>query len=137
MSKHLIAVALIAGLFAAPGKGRTENKPSRPGQKRLKLSGKEDAVKEAAAVLNRLDRRSRSLVIEVLIVEMAKPAEGGKSEAGDEGLDAQAFSGPAEAVVAKVQALRRKGQLARVERIRLSTLEGQQASAQISENRPY
>ncbi|HLJ97579.1 MAG TPA: hypothetical protein VKU02_30745 [Gemmataceae bacterium] len=91
------------------------------------LSGKPDAIDEATAVLSRLDRRPRSLIIEVVIAEAAKKGEV-EAESGE--LNVGTFTGPAESVLVKVQTLRMKGQLTRVKRIRLSALENQTTFAQ-------
>src|SRR5437870_1030868 len=91
----------------------------------LLLGGKPAAIDEATAVLSRLDRRPRSLIIEVVIAEAAKKSEDGKAEAGSGELNVGTFTGPADSVLAKVQTLRMKGQLARAKRIRLSVLENQ------------
>jgi hypothetical protein len=116
------SAANLAGALSAFFKGEVEVQAIVSPENCLLLSGKPAAIDEATAVLSRLDRRPRSLVIEVVIAEAAKKSE---AEAGSGELDVRTFTGPADSVLAKVQTLRTKGQLARVKRIRLSALENQ------------
>jgi hypothetical protein len=119
--KHASAADL-AGALSAFFKGEVEVQAVVSPDNCLLLSGKPAAIDEATAVLGRLDRRPRSLIIEVVIAEAAKK---GEAEAGSGELDVRTFTGPADSVLAKVETLRVKGQLARVKRIRLSVLENQ------------
>ncbi len=124
--KHGSAVEL-AGALSAFFKADVEVQAIVSPDNCLLLSGKPDAIDEATALLSRLDRRPRSLIIEVVIAEAAKK---GAVEAESGELTVGTFTGPAESVLAKVQTLRMKGQLARVKRIRLSALDNQTSYAQ-------
>jgi hypothetical protein len=120
------SAADLAGALSAFFKGEVEVQAVPwPPERCLLLSGQPAAVDEATAILSRLDRRPRSIVIEVIIAEAAKKGEDGKAGAGRGELDVGTFTGPADSVLAKVQTLRMKGQLTRVKRIRLSALENQ------------
>jgi hypothetical protein len=115
----------LAGALSAFFKGDVEVQAIVSPDNCLLLSGKPSAIDEATAVLSRLDRRPRSLIIEVVIAEAAKKGEDANAEAGSGELNVGTFTGPADSVLAKVQTLRMKGQLVRVKRIRLSALENQ------------
>src|SRR5262249_37932028 len=80
------------------------------------------------ALLGKLDRQPRQVVVEVLIVEAAAKA--------DKGLDAKELTGPADKVLAGLKALSAKGR-GSFKRVRLRGLEHRPASAVVRASTPY
>jgi type II secretory pathway component GspD/PulD (secretin) len=97
----------------------------------LLLSGSPAALDEAGRVLDQLDRRPARVAVEVLIAETAPTKD------KDRDLDDKDFTGPAADVLAKLEALQKKGQIGQLRRIQLSTLENQAAEAVFGESRPF
>jgi hypothetical protein len=96
------------------------------------LSGPPDLVAEAEQTLAHLDRRPRSVVVEVYFAEAAPAGEARPGET-QPALD---LAGPADDVAARLGALREQGRLAGLRRIRVTATEGQRASAKAGEDRP-
>jgi type II secretory pathway component GspD/PulD (secretin) len=88
---------------------------------------------EVMNLLDKLDRRPQSVVVEVIVVEL--PAK--KAHDKGKGPDEYDLSGPIDEVVERLGALLRRGQVAGFKHLRLTTLEGQPASLTQDENKPF
>jgi type II secretory pathway component GspD/PulD (secretin) len=96
------------------------------------------ALDEVVKVLEMLDRRPQAVSVEMLIAEVAaKKADGDKPDAAEQDLDAKEFTGPMADVVAKLEALRKKGLVGSVKRLQLTAVEGQPASVFLGEQKPF
>jgi type II secretory pathway component GspD/PulD (secretin) len=79
----------------------------------------------------------RLIAVDLIIAEVGpRKAEGAKSGPLEKQFDARDLSGSMNEVLAKVEALKKTGQIGYFRRIQLSTAEGQQASVSIGEMRP-
>jgi type II secretory pathway component GspD/PulD (secretin) len=75
--------------------------------------------------------------MDLLIAELApRKIEGVKPASGEKQLDARDLSGPIDQVMARVEALKKTGQIGYFRRIQLSASENQQASVSVGEVRP-
>ena len=102
-----------------------------PASNTLLLSGPEKTLDEALAVLRQIDRPARPVHVEVFLLQ---PKEGGE---GEKGLERSELSGPAGDVRAKVRDLQRRGVLAGVKRLQLTTLQGRPAVVKDLQSKPY
>jgi hypothetical protein len=102
----------------------------------LLLSGPKAALEEALAVLREIDRPARSVRVDVYLVDVT-PKTGGEAGGNAKSLDATELLGNAGEVRAKLRDLQQKGVVTSVKMIELSSLAGQSARTQVSENRPY
>jgi type II secretory pathway component GspD/PulD (secretin) len=84
-------------------------------------------------LLDQLDRRAPSVAVEVMVVELAAV----KAEDKGQGPDEKDFSGPVDEVAKRLDTLVRKGQVAAIRRLQLTTPAGQTASLMLGENKPY
>jgi type II secretory pathway component GspD/PulD (secretin) len=99
----------------------------------LLINAPEAASDELLPLLRQLDRRPQLVAVEVTVLDLTP----GKPDDPAKDLDEKDLSGPAEAVQAKVQALKKAGQIAALRQIQLSALEHQRMSAVVHENKPY
>ena len=95
-------------------------------------------AEEILQLLRELDRRPRTVAVEVLVAEVA-PRQGkdGKPAAAAPALNEAQFNGRPEVVFAKLQDLQKKGLLSTVERLRLKTTENHSGSVTNGASRPY
>jgi type II secretory pathway component GspD/PulD (secretin) len=94
----------------------------------LVVRGKPAALGEVRKTIEALDRTPRAVTVEVIVVEMLP---------GDKPLDEKALAGPAGELPAKLDALRKGGQIGEVKRVRVTAPEGQEASARVGEAKPF
>jgi type II secretory pathway component GspD/PulD (secretin) len=106
---------------------------AEPASNCLLINAPEAASDELLPLLRQLDRRPQLVSVEVTVLELAP----GKPDDTAKDLDDKDLSGPTEAVQAKVQALKKAGQIAALKQIQLSALEHQRMSALVHENKPY
>jgi Flp pilus assembly secretin CpaC len=102
----------------------------------LLLSGPKAVVDDAMAVLREIDRPARTVVVEILLLEIAGKA-GGDGAADAKPLDPSELSGPSREVHAKVRDLQRRGIVNNLKSVELTGVTGQSARTQIGENKPY
>jgi hypothetical protein len=108
-----------------------------PSTNSLLISAPPTTVAEVVKLVGQLDRRPRRVAVELLVAEVPRrKAEGGKP-AADKELDLNQFTGPAEAVFKKVEALKQKGILGELKRVRLTAVEGRQTSSLVGATKPY
>jgi hypothetical protein len=88
------------------------------------------AFGEVVKLLEVLDRRPRLVAVEVWVAEVLP------GEKKDEPLDTKALNGPADAVRARVEELRRNGRIGETKRLELTSAENQAARAFLGENKP-
>jgi hypothetical protein len=88
------------------------------------------AFSEVVKLLELLDRRPRLVAVEVWVAEVLP------GDKKDEPLDTKALNGPADAVRAKVEELRRNGRIGATKRLELTSAENQAARAFLGENKP-
>jgi type II secretory pathway component GspD/PulD (secretin) len=125
LSKHFKAAADIQALPDGPSNC-------------LLISAAPAVLDEAVKALAELDRRPALIAVEVIVVEVTpKKNSDGKLEPSDKDLDEKEFTGPTADVLARVEAMQKKGHVGEVRRVQLTTLENQPASALAGENRPF
>jgi type II secretory pathway component GspD/PulD (secretin) len=98
----------------------------------LLLTAPAAALDEAAKLLEQLDHRPQVVAVEVFIV--AVPVQGG---AGEKEPDEKDFTGPAAAVVARMQDMQKKGRLGELKRIELKATENEEAALDRYSSRPF
>jgi hypothetical protein len=109
-----------------------------PAGNALVISAPPAVCEEVLQLLGRLDRRPRTVAIEVLVVEVPPRKGKGDKPAPETGsLDEREFRGDAEDVLAKLQNLQKKGLLGELKRFRLTTAENQLGSVRVGGSRPY
>jgi type II secretory pathway component HofQ len=91
---------------------------------------------EVVKLLAQLDRPPQSLVIEIYAAEVPAKKSDDKTDA-DKALDLKEFTGSAEAVVAKLEALRGKGAVGTLNRLQFTVVEGRPASVLAGESKPF
>jgi type II secretory pathway component GspD/PulD (secretin) len=90
---------------------------------------------EVVKLLEQLDRRPQLVAVELLIAEVkAKKGKDGKTEGKE--LDAKEFTGKAQDVRDKLEALKKNGQVDRLKRIQLTAATEQPASLALGETVP-
>src|SRR5262249_55094219 len=90
---------------------------------------------EVVQLLEQLDRRPQLVSVELLIAEVTpRKGKDGKPVRGE--LDEKEFTGPAQAVLEKLEALRKNGVIGSLKRIQLTAVENQPASVIIGETKP-
>ena len=94
------------------------------------------ALDEVLKVLAQIDRAPQTVSVEILIVTVAAKKADDKT-APAEDVDEKTFNGPIADVKAQVDALQKKGALSDLKRLQLTAVEGQAASVEVGENRPY
>jgi hypothetical protein len=128
----------LAGALAKHFKGEAEVQVLPDSGNCLLIRAAPPAVAEVVKLLGRLDRRPQLVSVEVLIADVVlKGGAGGKPGPAVKPLDEREFTGPAKDVLAKVEALRTKGQIGGLRRIQLASVEGLGTSAGLSESKPY
>jgi type II secretory pathway component GspD/PulD (secretin) len=134
--KHGSAKDLAAAL-AKHFKGEAEVQVLPDSGNCLLIRAAPPAVAEVIKLLGQLDRRPQLVSVEVLIADVVlKGGEGGKPGPAVKPLDERQFTGPARDVLAKVEALRTKGQIGGLKRIQLAAVEGLPTSALVGEMKP-
>jgi type II secretory pathway component GspD/PulD (secretin) len=99
----------------------------------LLINAPEATSDELLPLLRQLDRRPQLVTVEVSVLDLSP----GKPDDPAKDLDEKDLSGPSEAVQAKVQALKKAGQVAGLKQIQLSALEHKRMSALVQESKPY
>jgi len=87
---------------------------------------------EVLALVEKLDRPPQTVVAEVILAEVAS-----RKGASEEGLNLTEFTGRAADVLAKVEALRKKGVFGKVRSVRLTTVAGRPISAREGTSTPF
>jgi type II secretory pathway component GspD/PulD (secretin) len=101
----------------------------------LLISAAPNVFAEVVKLLEQLDKRPRSVSVEVLIAGVASKREGdGKGPPKE--LDEKEFTGSGKEVLNKLEALKKSGTLSSLMRIQLSAVENQPASVVIGESKP-
>ncbi len=88
---------------------------------------------EVMKTLEQLDRRPRSVPVEVFVVEL--PAKKGDDK--EKRPDEKDFSGAINDVAERLEAMMKKGQIAGFKRIQLTTLEGQPSSQNLGDEKEF
>jgi hypothetical protein len=123
----------LAGMLAKHFKGAAEIQAGPEGTGNCLLINAPPAVfDEVMKTLERLDRRPHAVAVEVFVVELPTTPAGDKDKRSD-----KEFGGPINDVAERLDAMMKKGQVAGVKRIQLSTLEGQVSSLMLGENKPF
>jgi hypothetical protein len=115
MVRYVLTLSLLGGLLGSVPVGRAQEKPPAPKPHRVE----------------QLDEASRSVAVEVTMVEVALK----KGENGQEAAEPD-FAGSPEKVAAKVEELRKSGQVSHYQRLRFTALEGQPVTVTAGGNRP-
>jgi type II secretory pathway component GspD/PulD (secretin) len=89
------------------------------------------ALGDIVKLLGQIDRRPRTVAVEVMLAERAAAKEA-KAE-----LVAKGLTGPVAEVEARLKELQRKGEITGLKRFRLTALEHQQASVMVGESKPF
>jgi type II secretory pathway component GspD/PulD (secretin) len=110
---------------------------AEPASNTLLLTAPESTSDELLSLIRQLDRRPQLVSVEVAVLELANRKAEGKADDADKEVEEKDLSGPSEAVQAKIQALKKAGQLATFKEIQLSALENQRMSAGVHENKPF
>jgi type II secretory pathway component GspD/PulD (secretin) len=84
---------------------------------------------ELVKLFDQLDRRPRQVVVEVAVAEVPLDEK-------EDGIDPSEFTGPADEVLKKVEALARKTKHGHLRRFRLTALENQRSSVHVGESKP-
>jgi type II secretory pathway component GspD/PulD (secretin) len=105
----------------------------------LVLSGPADSMDELQQLVQQLDRRPRTVLVEVLIAEVPPPHQGppGRPAPPLNELNPREFTGSADRVVARLQALHKKGPIGNLKQLRLSTPENQTGSVDVRGRKTY
>jgi type II secretory pathway component GspD/PulD (secretin) len=99
---------------------------AEPASNCLLLSAKPAVLAEAVKALEVLDRRPRPIAAEIIVVELP----------GDKGPDEKDLSGPVGDVLARLEALQKKGQVGAITRLQVTGVENQPSRALQGENKP-
>jgi type II secretory pathway component GspD/PulD (secretin) len=122
----------LAGILAKHFKGAAEIQAGPEGTANCLLINAPPAVfDEVLKTVEQLDRRPRSVAVEVFVVEL--PIK----KADDKRPDEKEFSGAIDEVAKRLDAMMKKGQVAVFKRIQVTTLEGQLGSLALNENKPF
>jgi type II secretory pathway component GspD/PulD (secretin) len=93
---------------------------------------------EVLGLLKRLDRRPRSVAVEVVLVEVPpRQGEKGKPAPPAKELDERDLTGNAEDTLAKLQNLQAKGLIGKLKRFRLTAAENRPGSVKERGSKPY
>jgi type II secretory pathway component GspD/PulD (secretin) len=124
----------LVGILAKHFKGAAEIQAGPEGTSNCLLINAPPAVfEEVLKTLEKLDRRPRSVAVEVFVVELAATTADDKEKRPDE----KDFSGTLDEVAQRLDAMVKKGQVVRFKRIQLTTLEGQLGLLLQGERKPY
>jgi type II secretory pathway component GspD/PulD (secretin) len=130
--KYAAAKELVP-ILAKHFKGAAEIQAGPEGASNTLLVNAPPAVfDEVMKTLEQLDRRPRSVAVEVFIIALP-PKKGEDKEFRP---DEKYFSGSIDDVVERLDTMTKKGQVTRFKRIQLTTLEGQLGSLSLNENVP-
>jgi type II secretory pathway component GspD/PulD (secretin) len=92
---------------------------------------------EVVETLAQLDRPSKKLVVDVLLVDVLSPREAGIGKPGGEkAVDERDFTGPIEKVLARLETLASQKKIVNVRQMRIETLENQSGMFQAGEQKP-
>jgi type II secretory pathway component GspD/PulD (secretin) len=92
---------------------------------------------EVLGLLKRLDKRPRSVAVEVVVAEVPRTGAKGKAAPPARELDTRDLTGNAEDVLAKLQNLQAKGLIGAVKRFRLTAAENRPGSVKERGSKPY
>jgi type II secretory pathway component GspD/PulD (secretin) len=122
----------VAGVMAKHFKGVAEIHAAPEGVGHCLLISAPPAVfEEIVKTIDQLDRRPRTIAVDVYFVEL-------QSKAGDDKQSVEkGFSGPAADVSARLNAMTNSGQAASVKRVQLGATEGNLSSLTVGEMKPY
>jgi uncharacterized protein (TIGR03067 family) len=124
----------LADILAKHFKGAAEIQAGPEGTSNCLLINSPPAVfDEVLKTLEQLDRRPRSVAVEVFVVELPMKKADDKEKRPEE----KEFSGAIDDVAKRLDAMMKKGQVAGFKRIQLTTLEGQLGSLALNENKPF
>jgi type II secretory pathway component GspD/PulD (secretin) len=104
---------------------------AEPNSNYLLINAPGSALDEVLKTIDQLDRKPQLITVEVVIADLKSDGKDDKEP------DEKEFTGPAADVLAKVEALKRKGQLTGLKRLEVATVEGQKGSVRIQESRPF
>jgi len=107
-----------------------------PAGNALVVSAPPAAVDDIVSLLQRLDRRPRSVVMEVLIAEVRSGAAGKPAQLPKE-LNEHELTGNSGTVVGKLEALQKKGLLGELKRFTVTASENQTGSVKVLGSKPY
>ncbi len=130
--KHAAARDL-AGLLAKHFKGAAEIQAGPDGSNCLLVNAPAAVFDEVLKTVEQLDRRPQTVAVEVFLVELPVI----KADDKDRRPDEKDFSGSLGDVDQRLAAMQKKGQVAGVRRIQLTTLEGQPGTLLLGENKPF
>ncbi len=105
---------------------------AEPNSNSLLLTGPTAVLQEIARMMPQLDQPLRTVSVDVLIAEVTT-AKGDQPKE----IDTKDLSGPTAAVMDKVQALKKAGQLGALKQFHLTTTENREARTLAREARPY
>lgn len=95
------------------------------------------AIKEVVEVLEKMDRLPRLVTVDVIFLERSPKAKKGNIDRENVKLVPAEFTGPAEAVLKRIDDLVKKGQLGAYKRLQITTAENQTANARLMSSEPY
>ena len=108
-----------------------------PSSNFLLISSAPAAFDDILKTLEQLDRAPQTVEVEILIADVAtKKADGDKTNPLEE-VDEKALTGTFADVMARAEALQKKGALSGLKHILLTAVEGRPASVLVGESRPY
>jgi hypothetical protein len=102
----------------------------------LVIGAPSDTLDEVLGLLKRLDRRPRSVAIEVVLAEVPQRGEKGKPAPPAKEMDEREFTGNADDALAKLRNLQAKGLIGGLKCFRLTAAENQPGALMLGENRP-
>jgi hypothetical protein len=109
-----------------------------PAGNTLVIAAPAKTAEEIVQLLGKLDRRPRTVAVEVLIAEVSPgKGEDGKPAPPARALDESDLRGHPDDVFAKLQNLQKKGLLGAVERLQLTATENRPGTVSNSASRPY
>jgi type II secretory pathway component GspD/PulD (secretin) len=124
----------LAAILAKHFKDAAEIQAGPDGTSRcLLVSAPPVIFEEVMKTIEQLDHRPHLVTVDVLVIELPvkKPDDTAK------GLDEKEFTGAFDDVAARIEALQKKGDVAAVKRVQLTTLEGQSSTLMLGEYKPY
>jgi type II secretory pathway component GspD/PulD (secretin) len=124
----------LAPILAKHFKGVADIQAGPEGTSNILLINAAPAVfDEAMKLLDQLDHRPQSVSVEVFVVELPPK----KADDKDKEIDEKEFTGTLDEVKGKLEALQKKGQVAAVKRIQLTTQEGRAGNLMLGETKAY
>jgi len=123
----------LEGILAKHFKGAAQIQISREGAgNSLLINASPPVLQEIMKTLEQLDGRPRSVAVEVFVVELSTK-KGDNKERPDE----KEFSGAINDVAERLDAMKKKGQVAGFKRIQLTTPEGQPGLQDLGESKQF